>query len=105
MWDLKDFWYALLIVWWPTAGALATVLLVNFYIPIRGRLDHALASSIISALAWGGWALVTRKGDVVTQAGCGLILMFIADLIGTLISFTNRLRNAVVTAVVFAAVF
>jgi hypothetical protein len=42
---------------------------------------------------------------VFIQAAAGLILIFIADLIGTFISFTNRFRNAVVTAIVFAVVY
>lgn len=35
----------------------------------------------------------------------GAVIVFILDLIGNLISFSNRFLNALVTAVVFAVVF
>jgi H+/Cl- antiporter ClcA len=104
-------WTLVLILWLPTLAVFVVVLFVNFHIPIRGRLDHALAAAIISALVWGAWDLVTgTKGFLFIeaaagQAAAGLILVFIADLIGTFISFSNRLRNAIVTAIVFAAVY
>ena len=35
----------------------------------------------------------------------GAVIVFVLDLIGNLISFSNRFLNAVVTALVFAVVF
>ncbi len=35
----------------------------------------------------------------------GAVIVFVLDLIGNLISFSNRFLNALVTAVVFAVVF
>jgi hypothetical protein len=54
---------------WPTIGAFAVVLLVNFCIPICGRLDHALVSAIISALAWGAWGLGHAKAHEFDKPG------------------------------------
>ena len=51
--------------------------------------------ALLAGLSGSGPALV----------GVGAVIVFILDLIGNLISFSNRVLNALATAIVFAIVF
>jgi hypothetical protein len=100
MWDLVAFF------WRPTLVVLISVLFVNFFIPIRTRLDHSLATALSSGVVWGAWGLVPPAEDLILVRVLGIVIVvFVADFISTFISFTNRIRNAIVTTIVFAPVY
>jgi hypothetical protein len=89
----------------PSLAVLIGVLLVNFLVPIKTRLDHALATALSSGVVWGAWGLVAPTRDALILRVAGIVIgAFIADFVSTFISFTNRIRNAIVTAIVFVAV-
>ena len=96
----KDF-----VSWTPTLAVLASVLCVNFFIPIRTRLDHALATSIGAMAVWGAGAWVVQAELIFVQIGYLLIVVLIADFISTFICFTDRIRNAIVMAIVFTPLY
>jgi len=99
MWDLVVF------LWRPTLVVLISVLFVNFFIPIKTRLDHSLATALSSGVVWGAWGLIPPAEDYIILRVLGImIVVFVADFISTFISFTNRIRNAIVTTIVFAPV-
>ena len=87
--------------WAATLAVLVSVLFVNFFIPIKTRLDHALATTLSAALVWGVWGLVEQRELLFVGLGGFVIVVFIADVLSTFVSFTNRITNAVVTAIVF----
>jgi len=99
MWDMVLFF------WRPTLVVLISVLFVNFFVPIKTRLDHSLATALSSGALWGTWGLVPPAQDYNILQVLGIVIVvFVADYISTFISFTNRIRNAIVTTIVFAPV-
>jgi phage-related protein len=99
MWDL------LLYLWNPTLAVLIGVLFVNFFVPIKTRLDHSMATAASAGVVEVVLGLVERPEDVAIKVIFVVIVSFIADFISTFISFTNRIRNAIVTAIVFAPLY
>jgi hypothetical protein len=98
-------WYEDFSWWAPTLAVLVGVLFVNFFIPVRTRLDHSLATAICAAVVWCAWAWVSNVNLILFQMSFLVLVMFIADSIGTFISFTNRIRNAIATVVVFVPLY
>jgi hypothetical protein len=88
-------------LWTPTLAVIVSVLFVNYFIPIRTRFDHALATTLGAAVIWGIGALVAQAELVFFRIGYLVIVAFIADFISTFICFTDRIRNAMVMAIVF----
>jgi hypothetical protein len=88
----------------PTLAVLVSVLFVNYFIPIKGRLDHSLATTLSAGVVLGVWELIllTHAIVIIVDVVFLMIVVFIADFISTFISFTNRLRNAIATTIVFA---
>jgi hypothetical protein len=94
-----------LFLWRPTLVVLISVLFVNFFIPIKTRLDHSLATALCSGVLWGAWGLIPPAQDSIVLQVLGIVVVvFVADYISTFISFTNRIRNAIVTTIVFTPV-
>ena len=93
----------------PTLAVCACVLFVNFFIPIKTRLDHARATALTSGIVWGAWELLVptaaKTADRIVIVAGTVVLVLIADFIGTYINFTNRIRNAIVTAIVFGTLY
>lgn len=69
------------------------------------RLLNALVTGIVFAAAFGGWVFAT--GDSTMEAFYpvlfGAVVIAIIDLIGNMLAFSNRLVNALVTAVLSSA--
>ena len=91
--------------WAATLSVLVSVLFVNFFIPIKTRFDHALATTLSAAVVWGVWGLVEQRELLFVGLGGFVIVVFIADFLSTFISFTNRVRNAIVTAILFTFLY
>ena len=82
------------------------VALLGNLVSFDNRPVNALVTAVIVALIWEVWALTTHSVEpsivsVILAAGA----VFIADLIGNAITFTNRYTNALATAVVFVVIF
>ena len=99
MWDAVQF------LGTPTLAILISVLFVNFFIPIRTRLDHSLATAAGAGIVQSVLGLVTQTELVFVQVAFVVILGLVADFLSTFISFANRIRNAVVTTIVFVLVY
>ena len=91
--------------WAPTFAVLVSVLFVNYFIPIKGRSDHALATTVGSAVVLGVCGLAMHMELIFVRIAFLMIAVFIADFISTFISFTNRIRNAIVTVIVFTLLY
>jgi hypothetical protein len=91
--------------WAATLAVLVSVLFVNFFIPIKTRLDHALATTLSAAVVWGVWGVVEQRELILFGLGGFVIVVFIADYLSTFVSFTNRLRNAIAAAIVFTLLY
>jgi hypothetical protein len=98
-------WYLTLILWGPTLAVLLGVLFVNFFIPIKTRLDHSLATTISAGVVWAVWGVIEQRELVFVGLVGFVFVVFIADFISTFISFTDRTRNAIVTVIVFVPVY
>lgn len=105
----------------PTLIATAVVFVVGFIgnaLSFSNRFVNALVTAIVFAAIFGGLAFLS-KGDAPTTtahflpaeyAWLELVLIaagvvFVVDLIGNMLSFSSRFVNAIVTAIVFAAIF
>jgi hypothetical protein len=96
---------AVLLVLIPTVGVFVVALLGNL-LSFGNRFVNALATAVILGLAWVAWVFVTQS----TYPGIRVVFLavfvvFIADLIGNLITFKSRFTNALATAAVFAVLF
>jgi len=100
-------WQLTLMLLRPTLAVLLGVLFVNFFIPIKTRLQHALATSLSAGVVKAVWVLVEQREHILLVL-FGLVdfvfVVFIAAFIGTAINFTDRTRNAIITAIVFMPV-
>jgi hypothetical protein len=99
MWDAVQFLGS------PTLAVLISVLFVNFFIPIRTHLDHSLATAAGAGIVLSVLGLVQQTELVFLQVGFVVILGLAADFLSTFISFANRIRNAIVTTIVFVIVY
>jgi hypothetical protein len=105
----------------PTLIAAAVVFVVGLIgnaLSFSNRFANALVTAVVFAVIFGGLAFLS-KGDVPTTAphflpaeyawlelvliGAGVV--FFVDLIGNVLSFSSRIVNALVTAIVFAVIF
>jgi hypothetical protein len=88
--------------------------LIGNYVHFTSRVYNALATSII----WGGlFVALNWLYDELTElpiltwdhfwglAALGVVLAFLADLVGNTIAFKSPYRNALVTACVWAVAF
>jgi len=92
----------------PTLSVLAGVLFVNYYIPIKGRFDHSLATTLSAGAVYGVFQLILQPyaiAAMIIGVVFLMIVVFVADFISTFISFSNRIRNAIVTTIVFAPLY
>ena len=98
------------------AGLILVSDLIGNLIAFKNRVTNAVVTSIV----WCGLfvALVfiidqlfqniriwERPQQVVTWTLAGVAFAFIADLIGNYIAFDNRIKNSVITAIVWAVLF
>jgi hypothetical protein len=105
----------------PTLIATGVVLVVGLIgnaLSFSNRFVNALVTAVVFAAIFGGLAFLS-KGDVPTTtahflppefAWLELVLIaagvvFFVDLIGNMLSFSSRIVNALVTAIVFAVIF
>ncbi|HYD16329.1 MAG TPA: hypothetical protein VEA77_08010 [Hyphomicrobium sp.] len=100
------------------AGVVFVVGLIGNVLSFSNRFVNALVTAIIFAAIFGGLTFLA-KGEVQAMPvhflpgefawlepvliGAGVV--FVVDLIGNVLSFSNRFVNALVTAIVFAAIF
>jgi hypothetical protein len=97
-------WPLTLMLLRPTLAVLLGVLLVNFFIPIKTRLHHALATTLSAGVVSAVWGLVEQREHILLGLIDFMFAVFIADFISTFINFTDRTRNAIVTTIVFMPV-
>jgi hypothetical protein len=88
-----------------TLAVFVSVLSVNYFVPTKGRLDHSVATSLSAGVVFGVWELILRADAIIVAVVFLMIVVFIADFISTFISFTNRIRNAIATTIVFAPLY
>jgi len=98
-------WELVLNAWGPTLAVLIGVLFVNFFVPIKTRLEHSLATTLSAGAVWGVWGLVEQRQRIFVGLIGFVIVVFNADLLSTFVSFTNRVRNAIATIIVFVPVY
>jgi hypothetical protein len=98
-------WHTVQFLGSPTLAVLISVLFVNFFIPIKTRLEHSLATAAGAGIVQSVLGLVQQTELVFVQVGFVVVLGLVADFLSTFISFTNRIRNAVVTTIVFVLVY
>src|SRR5262245_30534994 len=94
-----------LLFWTPTLGVLVSVLFVNYFVPIKSRFDHSLATALSAGVVFAVAGLIMRANAIILGVLFLMIVVFIADFISTFISFTNRIRNAIATTIVFAPLY
>jgi hypothetical protein len=99
------------------AGVVFVVGLIGNILSFGSRFTNALVTAIVFAIIFGVLAfLAFREGASPTLAMpadfawlepvlVAAAVVFVVDLIGNMLSFNNRFVNAIVTSVVFAAVF
>ena len=94
-----------LFFWSPALAVLVSVLFVNYFVPIKGRLDHSLATALGAGLVFGVAGLIMQVNGIILIILFLMIVVFVADFISTFISFSNRIRNAIATTIVFAPLY
>jgi hypothetical protein len=94
-----------LFFWSPGLAVLVGVLFVNYFVPIKGRLDHSLATALSAGLVFGVVGLITRDNSIFIVVLYLMSVVFVADFISTFISFSNRIRNAIATTIVFVPLY
>jgi ABC-type enterochelin transport system permease subunit len=100
------------------AAVVFVVGLLGNILSFSSRFGNALVTAILFALIFGGLAYLSR-GEAhplpahflpaeyawaeLVLIGAGIV--FVVDLIGNVLSFSNRFVNAIVSAIVFAVIF
>jgi xanthine/uracil permease len=101
------------------AGVVFVVALLGNILSFSNRFVNALVTAILFGAIFGGLAYVTKVGpppgaqsqflppeylwlELVLVASA---VVFVVDLIGNILSFSNRFLSAIVTAIVFAVIF
>ncbi len=105
----------------PVVIASAVVFVVGFLgniLSFSSRIGNALVTAILFGAIFGGLSYLSKIETQPLPAhflpaeyawlelvliGAGVV--FVVDLIGNILSFSNRFVNAIVTALVFAAIF
>lgn len=113
--DVKPMGLAVVVL---TASAVVFVIgLFGNLVAFGNKFVNALVTAIIFAVVFiaviyglGASALTGAEGQdlanfYLSAAAIGAAVVFVADLIGNLITFNNRFTNALATAAVFAAMF
>jgi hypothetical protein len=101
------------------AAVVFVVALIGNVLTFSNRFMNALATAVLFGVIFGGLAFVTKAGpppgatpqflpaeylwlELVLIAAA---VVFVVDLVGNVLSFSNRFLSAIVTALVFAVVF
>lgn len=101
------------------AGVVFVVALIGNVLSFSNRFVNALVTAVLFGAIFGGLAFVTKAGPPpgatpqflppellwLELVLIGSAVVFVVDLIGNVLSFSNRFLSALVTAVVFAAIF
>lgn len=98
------------------AAVVFVVALVGNALSFSSRIGNAFLTAVIFAAIFGTLAFVTKVNAPAPHflpseyAVAELVLIaaaivFVVDLIGNVLSFSNRFVSALVTAIVFAAIF
>jgi hypothetical protein len=105
---MQDLAFLIVLVLIPTAVVLITALLGNL-ISFDNRYINALVSAAVSSVVVVGFTAYAARSlplkSVILLALAIACAVFVADLIGNWITFTNRLVNALAKAAVFAVPF
>jgi hypothetical protein len=90
------------------SGVVFVIALIGNLFTFQGRFSNALFTAFIAAIAWLAAAWFTQGEAVFDKPGTFEVLgaafaaVFVADLIGNGLNFSNRFGSAVATAIVFA---
>lgn len=100
------------------AGVVFVVGLIGNVLSFSNRFLNALVTAIVFAVIFGVLTYLSRADAPVSPISflpaeyawlesvlIGAAVVFVVDLIGNVLSFSNRFVNALVTAIVFAAIF
>jgi hypothetical protein len=91
--------------WLPPLGVLISVLFVNYFIPIKNRSDHTVATTVSAGITFVVGGLIIGAKLIFFMTVGLVIMVFVADFFSTFINFTNRMTNAIVTTIVFTLLY